>query len=193
MVTSVETYLDTLCEAYPTVSRGDIKRIVEYGWRLLYYYNLRGCDTVIVSQTHKYWFYIGQLTKDSVAHFRYYSRILRRKIRVLYSKKKIEWNGYYYVGLTDEEAQEFKSILNQKGRKRKYFTFKDKVALKIFDEAKLYYSWSKCIIKYKYPMDLGFSYRKEELNCEDPKIALERDNPATFKDILISNNNYEIV
>lgn len=193
MVTSVETYLDTLCEAYPTISRTDIKKIVEYGWRLLYYYNLRGCDTLVVSQNHKYWFYIGQLTKDSIAHFNYYSKMLRRKLRVLYSRKKIEWDGYYYIGLTDEEILELKTILSKKGRKQKYFTFQNKVSLKVYDEAKIYYSWSKCIIRYKYPIDLGYTHLRKELNCEKPEIVLEREHPATFKDILISNNNYNIV
>lgn len=193
MVTTVETYLDTLCEAYPTVSRQDIARIVKYGWRSLYYYNLKGCDTVIVSTNHKYWFYIGQLAKDSVVYFKYYARILRKKLRILYMRKKIEWNGYYYFGLTDTEAKDFKLILNQKGRKRKYFTFDNKIAFKVFDEAKLFFSWSKCIVRYKCPIDIGYSYRYKTLKCEYPEIALERDKPSTFKDILISNNNYEIV
>jgi hypothetical protein len=70
---------------------------------MLYYYNLRGCDTLINSTTHKYWFYCGELTKNSMKHFNYYKRMLRRKLRVMYSKKTKIWDGFYYIGLTDAE------------------------------------------------------------------------------------------
>lgn len=193
MVTTVDTYMDQLCEAFPTVPRGDIKKIVEYGWRKLYYYNLRGCDTVISSTKHKFWFYIGELTCNSFKHYAYYIRMLRRKLRVLYEKKVKEWDGYYYIGLTEDEYEYLLKGLNQKGRKKKYYTFNNKVSIKVFDESKLYYCWSKCIIKYKYPVDLGYSFYRKNFSYEYPEIALERDKPAKFKDILISNNNYELL
>lgn len=193
MLTHTSDYLQELQKQYPTVPPEDIKRAVEYGWRMLYYYNLRGCDTLISSTKYNYWFYCGELTKDSLKHFRYYKKMLRRKLRALYSKKVSEWDGYYYVGLTDSEYEEYIQSQNKKGRKKKNFQFKDKVALKIFDEAKLYYSWSKCILKFTYIVDLGFTIRKDILQCNNVEVALERDHPCTFEDILISSNNYELI
>lgn len=193
MLTNVATYLSQLYEQYPLVPKEDIKRIVEYGWRMLYYYNLRGCDTLISSKKHNYWFYCGELTRNPIKHFNYYKRMLRRKLRILYIKSKKEWDGYYYIGLTDSEYQEIVQAHSKKGRKKKNFTFYNKIALKIFDEAKVFYSWSKYIIKFKSPTDLGYSFFKSTLNCKDVEIVLVKDRASTFKDILVSSNNYELI
>ena len=66
MLKSVNDYLPELIAQFPTVPPEDVKRAVEYGWRMLYYYNLRGCDTLISSTKYRYWFYCGQLTRDSI-------------------------------------------------------------------------------------------------------------------------------
>lgn len=193
MLTTVETYLPKLQEQFPSIPIKDIKRAVEYGWRMMYYYNLRGCDTLISSTKHKYWFYCGELTKNSLKHFNYYKRMLRRKLRVLYNKKVKEWNGYYYIGLTDSEYSALMDSKNKKGRKKTTFTFHNKVAFKVSDEAKVFYSWSKCIVKFKYITDLGYSFFKETLLCKNLEIELLKSAPSTFQDILISNNNYELI
>lgn len=130
MLTDVSTYLPKLQEQFPTVPPEDIKRAVEYGWRMLYYYNLRGCDTLISSTKYRYWFYCGELTRDSLKHFNYYKRMLRRKLRVLYSKKVKEWDGYYYTGLTDKEYNSLLESLSKRGRKKKTFVFIIKFPLK---------------------------------------------------------------
>lgn len=193
MLTSVNDYLSELQEQYPTVPAEDIKRAVEYGWRMLYYYNLRGCDTLISSSKYRYWFYCGELTRDSMKHFSYYKRMLRRKLRVLYIKKVKEWDGYYYTGLTDKEYDELLSALNSKrGRKKRNFKFYNKLGLKVLDEAKVYYSWSRCIVRFRYITDMGYSFFKPELKCT-PEIVITKDKPSTFKDILITSNNYELI
>lgn len=193
MLTSVNTYLPELIKQFPDVPPEDVKRAVEYGWRMLYYYNLRGCDTLISSTKFRYWFYCGQLTKDSLKHFNYYRRMLRRKLRVLYIKKVEEWDGYYYTGLTNGEYSKLLESMNGRGRKKKNFVFHNKVALKVFDEAKVYFSWSQCIVKFKYITDLGYSFFKDTMRCNDLEIAMVKDKPSTFKDILISSNNYELI
>ena len=119
MLKSVNDYLPELIAQFPTVPPEDVKRAVEYGWRMLYYYNLRGCDTLISSTKYRYWFYCGQLTRDSIKHYNYYRRMLRRKLRVLYSKKVKEWDGYYYIGLTEDE---YKSVVKSTtGKKEEEF------------------------------------------------------------------------
>jgi len=54
---------------------------------MFYFYNLRNCDT-LVTRSGDFWMYCGQLTTDSVKHYRYYRKKLMRKIRVMYKKKK---------------------------------------------------------------------------------------------------------
>lgn len=191
MVKSVNDYLPELIKQFPTVPPADIKRAVEYGWRMLYYYNLRGCDTIINSTKHKYWMYCGQLTCNSLKHFNYYRMMLRRKLRVLYVKKVKEWDGYYYIGLTEDEYKS--TIYSGKGRRKKNFTFNNKFGIKVFDEAKVYYSWSKYIVRFRYITDMGYTFFKSKLKCNDLEVMIVKDKPSTFEDILISSNNYELI
>ena len=44
--------------------------------------------------------------------------MLRRKLRVLYSKKVKEWDGYYYIGLTDDEYETVVKSTTGRGRKK---------------------------------------------------------------------------
>mgnify|MGYP006991653583 CR=1 FL=1 len=51
----------------------------------------------------------------------------------------------------------------------------------------------RCIVKYKSPIDLGYAYYKEILKCESPEVVSVIDKPYTFKDILITNYDYEML
>ena len=184
-------YTEEIMKEFPYLTKHDVESIVRFGWRQIYYLNQRGGDTLVNSQTYKHWFYIGELTCNSLKHFRYYKKKMRTKLRVMYSRKNIQWDGYYYIALTDDEYEELLECFNKKGRKRKHYTFTNKMAFKILDECKLAFPASKCIVKFKRPVDLGFSYRKDILKCESPEIAFTRDRAAKFEDILVSNNNYE--
>jgi len=44
---------------------------------------------------------------DSVKYFQYYKRKMRVKLRVLYKRKHIPWDGYYYFALTETEYNEY--------------------------------------------------------------------------------------
>ena len=39
MYTCVDDYLPKLQEMFPKIDKKDIKRMVEYGWRMFYFYN----------------------------------------------------------------------------------------------------------------------------------------------------------
>jgi len=52
-------------------------------------------------QNNKFWSYIGNLKGNPLSHFFYYRRKLTARIRIVYKRKKIPWNGYYYFALTD--------------------------------------------------------------------------------------------
>lgn len=191
MITNINTYLPELQKMFPGVCKSDIRRMIQYGWRMFYYYNLRGCDVVISSRKSKFWFYCGRLCDDSLSHFRYYVDRLCRKIRVMYNKRKIQWDNYYYIGLNQEEYEQLSTV--KRGRPKKYFQFKKKVAFKIKDEAMLQFARFRCIVKYKSPVDLGYAYYKEILKCESPEVVSVIDKPYTFKDILITNYDYEML
>lgn len=186
----VNDYLPKLQEMFPDLKKSDIKKMVEYGWRMFYFYTLRGCDISISSTKNDFWMYCGDLYDDSLLHFNYYRNKLRRKLRVMYAKKKIKWDGYYYTNLTEEE---YKNNFNKKGRPRKNFTFKDKKAFKLLDEAKIFFTGPKYIIKFKYVSDMGYYFEKQTLKCTQAEPVYINPSHTTFKDIMINDNKYEVL
>lgn len=188
MLKQVDDYLPKLQEMFPTLSKKDIKRMVEYGWRLFYLNNLRGCDTIVQSQKLKLWMYCGDLYDDSLKYFTYYKSKLIRKLRVLYKQRKVQWDGYYYTYLTDEEY--LKYFNKTRGRKRKHYLLNNKVLFKALDEARLFYNGYTHIVKLKYITDIGHVKFREKVSCTDLTIVESRKQPLKFKDILISNNDY---
>ena len=93
-ITRSSDYIKEINKLFPEVSEKDIKKIMEYGWRQLYLLNSYGGDTIITDKT--FWMYVGKLTPDSFRHFRYYCRKLATRIRILYKRKRIPWDGYYF-------------------------------------------------------------------------------------------------
>lgn len=192
MYKNVDDYVPKLQEMFPHIKPQVIKRIVSYGWRMFYLYNMRGCDTLFESTKYKLWFYCGDLMNNSLKFFNYYKRKLRRKIRELFKRNKREWDGYYYTGLTEEEYDNLCHLLRvHPGKKKEIFKFNNKICFKLADEAKLLYHYSKCIIKFKYIIDMGYVFREDNLKCRDVSIYLVREHPDTFNDVLISNYKYE--
>ena len=190
MIKTIHDYIPQLCEIFPNICKEDIKRMAEYGWRMFYYYNIRGNDTLIESKKHNFWFYCGYLCVNPLKHFHYYVNKLAIKIRTLYCKRRKQWDGYYYIGIDEDK---YKALRPKRGGRPKFRIYKRKVAYKIFEEAKIKYSGYKCIIRFKYFTDMGMSFYKDELRCQEVEPVLVRDHPDKFKDILITNYKYKII
>lgn len=181
----ISDYYEALYELYPEVPKKDIERIMNYGWKLLYLHNIYGGDTLI--QDRDIWCYIGRLTKDSVKHFHYYIKKLTVKLRVLYKRKKIPYNGYYYFALSDSQYENFLSQHNKRGRKRKTFEYGNQVLYKILDECRINEHSRKYIFKVPIITDMGFRLYKENFVSGEAELVEIRE-PMKFKDILVNNN-----
>lgn len=189
-VKTIINYWDQLYEMFPDVPKKDIKKIVTYGWKILYLYNSSGADTLI--KDNSFWCYIGYLKKDSLEYFNYYIKKLCRKLRILYQRKKIEWDGYYYFALNESQYQKYSSQKNSRGRKRKKFSYGNVILYQILDECKVAQHSHKYIFKIPYIERIGFTYYAKDLVSDQAELILIRD-PLKFKDILIYNNNYELI
>ena len=55
MIRTVDEYYKRLYELYPNIPKEDIRRIVNYGWRQFYWFNLRGCDVRVKSRKIGLW------------------------------------------------------------------------------------------------------------------------------------------
>lgn len=189
-IKTIKDYYEDIHSLFPQVPLSDIKRILSFGWKSLYLENNYGGDVLITD--NGFWSYIGTLRKDSIKHFQYYIKKLTIKLRVLYKRKKIKWDGYYYFALTDEQYQSFSEQRNKRGRPRKKFNYGNQVLYKILDECKIKEYNRKYIFKVPYPIDLGYTIYKKDFISENAELIITR-SPLKFKDILVSNNNYDFI
>lgn len=183
-------YIDEINKLFPDISRNDIKKIMDYGWRQLYLLNSYGGDVIIRNNT--FWSYVGRLTYDSKKHFRYYCLKLAKRIRILYKRKKIQWDGYYYFALTEKQYQNYISQKKKRGRPKKNFKFENICLYKIYDECVVKQWGCKYIFKIPFPFEFGYCTYKKEYITDKAELIEIREVPK-FKDILISNNNYNVL
>lgn len=190
--TTINDYLPQLYEAFPDIPKEDIKTIVRYGWRMLYKAHMAGCDTLVSSQDNRFWFYIGFLQRDSLKHINYYRKQLVRKIKYLFNTSKKDTSSIYYIGLNQEEYDQFCKDTSKRGKKKQKFTFNKKVSFKSKDACFVDGFNTVCILEYDNLIYRGFSFYNETLTVLNPKIV-KLNKTKTFKDILVNNNDYDLL
>lgn len=187
---NISDYYDQLYTIFPSVSKVDINRILNFTWKSLYLHNSYGGDTLVSDKN--IWCYIGNLKKDSLKHFYYYIRKLTVKLRVLYRRKKVQWDGYYYFALSDSQYESLMAQKNKRGRPKKYYNFGSVFLYQILDECKINEHYKKYIFRVPYPTQLKIKQYVQELITDKAELIITRA-PLKFKDILITKNEYEVL
>ena len=187
---TLKDYYDAIQAKFPKIPATDLHKILNFGWKSLYLINSYGGDVLI--KDSGFWFYIGELRNDSLAHFEYYKKKLRNKMRVMYNRKKIPWDGYYYFGLSEERYAEYVNSKKRRGRPRKYYEFGNVILYKMWDECSIAESGLKYFFKIPYPIDMGFTFYTDNLKTKEAEFILERE-PLKFSDILVFNNDYDFI
>lgn len=189
-VKTINDYFEQMYAKYPDVPKEDIRRILKYGWKSLYLANSYGGDTFI--QDNNTWCYIGSLASDSLKHFNYYKRKLSTKIRILYKRLKIKWDGYYYFALTDKQYNNYLSQKKGRGRPKKHFEFGPVMLYQILDECKISESSKRYIFRIPYISQLKYKYYIPDLRTDKAELIIQRDS-LKFKDILVNENDYDFI
>ncbi len=187
---TIKDYYQQIYDKFPLVPKQDINKILNFSWKSLYLHNSYGGDTLIADKD--IWCYIGNLKKDSLDHFYYYIRKLTTKLRVLYRRKKITWDGYYYFALSDAQYQSYLSQKNKRGRPKKYFNFGTVYLYQILDECKINEHYRRYIFRIPYISKLKIKQFTKDLVSDKAELLITRD-PLKFKDILINDNEYEFL
>lgn len=118
---------------------------------------------------------------------------MKVKLRVMYKRKKIEWDGYYYFARNKAQYEAYLAKKNRKvGRPTKKFTFEHVFAYKIFDECNIIESGAYAIFRIPYAWNRGFKFYEPKLVTDEAELVIER-NPLKFKEILLSEYNYEFI
>ena len=188
--TKISDYYSQIYAQFPEVSHEDVKKILIFAWKSVYLHNSYGGDLLISGDSM--WYYIGNLKKNSLQHFEYYIRKLIIKLRVLYKRKQIPWDGYYYFALGDSQYQNYLQQKNQKGRPKKFFNFENVYLYQILDECKLREHSKKYIFKLNIGVFIKTKYYVSSLRT-DKATLLEVRAPLKFKDILVSNNKHKFL
>lgn len=186
----IQDYYNVMCEKFPEIPEKDIKRILNYGWKSLYLHNLYGGDTLISDDS--LWCYIGTLRNDSLKHFEHYIKKLVIKLRVLYRRKKIQWDGYYYFALTDTQYENLLAQRNARGRKKKKFNYGNQILYQIYDECRIKEHSRRYIFRVPFITQVGFTTYKENFISSEAELIVTRE-PLKFKDILVNNNKYDFL
>ena len=176
-------YIDIIHDKFPFVPKSDIKKILSFGLKSIYLHNMYGADTIIQDKAkNKYLFYIGRLTYDSLKHFYYYIKKMTIKIRILYNKRKIKWDGYYYFGLDEKQYNNYLSQQKGRGRKRKWFNFGTVMLYKILDECKINEHNKEYFFRVPYIVDLGYKTLENDYVTDKAEYLFYRKNEG-FKSL----------
>lgn len=186
----LKDYYQQIYEIFPTILKSDINRILNFCWKSLYLHNSYGGDVLVSDNT--FWCYFGNLKKKSLSHFYYYIRKLTVKLRVLYKRKKIEWDGYYYFALSDSQYQRYLDQKNKTGRPKRRFKFGSVYAYQILDECKINEHYKRYIFKVPFITYIKQKIFLRDFESDKAQLILTRDS-LKFKDILIHDNEYEFL
>lgn len=186
----IQDYYEQLYELYPTISKSDIRKIMQFGLKSFTIHNNYGADVLL--QNPNMWLYCGRMMKDSIKYFEYYKRKMIIKIKIKHKRLKIPWDGYYYFALFNKGYEDYKSQKKTKGRPKKFFNYGNVILYKFYDECNLKNSGAVSIFRITFNCDLGSKLYKPNFRTDKAELILER-NPLTFKDILASNYKYQYI
>ena len=100
------TYKDHLKEVYEEFDQVDevsIRAIVRHGLSRLAFFKTNGVDIFLANKQEDLYYYMGDHTDTRVDHQTKKDKKHRKKLRILHSLRKLPYEGYYYVGLTEEQ------------------------------------------------------------------------------------------
>lgn len=190
VIKTINDYYEQLFKEYPDVPKSDIKRILQYGYKSLYLHNSFGGDVML--ERGNFWFYCGNLCKDGLKHFQYYTKKLLTKLRVLYKRNKIEWDGYYYFALSQAKYDFYKAQQKKRGRPRKKFTFTNIILRKLYDEVLLKEINGVAIFRIPVISDIGYSKFYYTLTTDKAELVTEKEH-TRMRDIMTSCHEYKIL
>ena len=189
-LTKISDYYEQLYKQFPDVPKQDIKRILNFGFRSLYLHNSYGGDTFI--KNNDFWCYIGNVSNDPIKHFSYYLRRLIIRLRVLYRRRHIPWDGYYYFAISEEAYQNYLKQNKKRGRKKKIFNYGKVNMCLMKDECKLRAFKGKYIFRVPYIAKIGFQIVINEFISDKAEFVETMDAP-NFKNVLTYCNKYELL
>lgn len=183
-------FVPQLQKEYPWLKRSDITKILRFG-----FFNLdkmiRGDMDFYTSDQNGFMIYIGNIINNKYKLLCYYKRKLQKRIRYLYTKRNVIWDGYYYFGVTENQ---YVDILKQNPKliKSKPIIFKKIKLFQIFDECKMANRNHQHFFRIPYITNLGFDFKLSYLKTKDAEVIFHR-RIMTFDELLVTRTEYDLL
>lgn len=179
-VKQLADYVDKVQEKFPILSKSEINKIIQYGLKRYAWVNRQHCDVLFRNLTDEPMVaHCGYLGYDSLKHYFRWMTKWRMKERVLWKLRRKKWDGYYYIGLTDEQHEDFK-------RKKKYFynVYLTKIERELYHNKLIKHIW-----RVPWLTDCGWKFFIEKLNKEKAEYRGENQYAKYHKCFLGWYNN----
>lgn len=166
MVVEVSHYVDKVQEKFPFLTKSEINKILTFGLKRYALVNKMHGDVLLYTKDEDpYTAHCGQLGTDVLRHYFRWMTKWRMKERILFKLRKETWDGYYYIGLTDDEH---KAIKNKTKRifRNVYLT---KLKRELYHNKLVKHIW-----KIAWPMDCGWKFFVEK--CDGSKADYVGEN-----------------
>lgn len=149
----LKDYIKRVQQKFPIFTQEDLYTILHYGLVMYAYANRQHCDVIFYKKSDEESISLitGMLGCDTLTHFWRWVNKWRMKERLFYKLKGKIWDGYYYIGLTEEAHQK---LLLQKGKKK---IIENIHGLLVKDELK-HLKWVKHIWRIPWPMYHGWKF-----------------------------------
>lgn len=103
MVKNVSDYVDDVQKKFPFLTKVEINKIITYGLKKYATANKMHADVLLQNLIDEpMTAFCGRLGVDALQHYRRFIVKNRMRERCLFKFRKEKWDGYYYIGLTDE-------------------------------------------------------------------------------------------
>lgn len=162
MVKQVADYVDKVQKKFPYLTKSEINKIITYGLKMYQFANKLHADVSALyrskEENENFLSYCGRLSMNALKHYYYFIQKGRMKERVLYRMRGCKWDGYYYIGLNEDEQKKVK----QNG---KFTTFENvyltKVKYEFYHTPHIKHIW-----KIAWPADCGWKFFRDKLKTE---------------------------
>ena len=104
----------------------------------------------------------------------------------------MQWDGYYYFALREDQYQNYLKQKKSRGRPRKWFEYGLIMLYKIKEECLVSQYSCKYIFRVPYRSEIGSKSLQRNF-VSDCAELIETRQPLKLKDILVTNYKYEIL
>lgn len=166
MVKTLEDYVDKIKLKYPYLLKDELKCILQHGFVKFFELNRLGADVEI--ENHLFDAYCGHKFRDHQIRAQANSSKLSKKLHMQYSYTQQKYDGYYYVGMTDDEFLVYKNTLtkNYVDIPLTFYKIKNEVLLR---------NSKRHLFRIHYPIDVGWKFTKNRIKKKDLEYFAYKD------------------